>query len=278
MTRVGAASIWALSLAAFLGQTACDSSSVEPDRVPSAEAATSPTRSAPAGVDSGTPDRPLRDSSGPDSPIADTATLDNESSTPDVDAGEAGEAGEAGDASEAGEAGDASEAGEAGDASEAGDVWNDSDAADGGPPEDSGEGGAPDGGSLTTDEVLAAAGSTCLACAQANDCLDPTVGGNNCEQFSGADHDNCISILQCVLTGCGASGDVTTCLCGTIGSQACSSGSTPPNGTCDSDYFTGFGTEDVPEFWESMYDPSTSPGNADTVDVCLAFGGCTDCF
>lgn len=142
---------------------------------------------------------------------------------------------------------------------------------------DSGEDGAVDSGVLTTEQVLNARGGTCLACAQNAGCINPDAGGVNCEELSGTDDTNCIDTLQCVLTGCGADGGMLSCLCGTLDADACASAAAP-NGPCKADYFAGFGTDNVAAFFNSAFDPTTPPGNADSIDACLAMKNCADCF
>jgi hypothetical protein len=142
---------------------------------------------------------------------------------------------------------------------------------------DSGEDGAVDSGVLTTEQVLNARGGTCLACAQNAGCINPDAGGVDCEELSGTDDTNCIDTLQCVLTGCGADGGMLSCLCGTLDADACASAAAP-NGPCKADYFAGFGTDNVAAFFNSAFDPTTPPGNADSIDACLAMKNCADCF
>jgi hypothetical protein len=152
---------------------------------------------------------------------------------------------------------------------------------DAGPPAD---GGDVDGGGLTpTDQILDNIAPDCLSCALANDLLDPTGIGSNCEQAfdAPASAANCLATLTCMLSsGCGATGDTTPCLCGALDVDTCNAddGGTPLYGPCTSDYYSGYGTTDVTQFEDRLGDTTTSPGSASNLVGLLSSFGCDACF
>lgn len=152
---------------------------------------------------------------------------------------------------------------------------------DAAPPADGGDG---DGGGLTpTEQILDNIAPDCLSCALANDLLDPTGIGSNCEQDfdAPASAANCLVTLTCMLSsGCGATGDTTPCLCGALDVDTCNAddGGTPLYGACASDYYSGYGTTDVTQFTDRLGDTTTSPGSASNLVGLLSSFGCDACF
>jgi hypothetical protein len=151
-----------------------------------------------------------------------------------------------------------------------------------------GEAGPPEGGSLLieagdgsvgpltpTEQLLYNISPDCLSCALTNDLLDVSGSGANCEQaFDTSDANICLATLTCVLhSGCDATGDSTSCLCGTVDAGACyvDTGGTPLNGPCAQDYYAAYGTHDVTQFVNLLDDVSTSAGSADWLATLIAY-------
>jgi hypothetical protein len=124
-----------------------------------------------------------------------------------------------------------------------------------------------------TEQLLYNISPDCLSCAQTNDLFDVSSNGANCEQtFDTTDANICLATLTCVLhSGCDATGDPTSCLCGTIDAGTCyaDTGGTPLNGACTTDYYAAYGTHDVNQFLGSLDDVSTSAGSADWLATLL---------
>jgi hypothetical protein len=146
----------------------------------------------------------------------------------------------------------------------------------------------------TTECVLAAQGPDCLECArtldneQASvDCFDTEIGGGRCEDFPdagpGANNQNesqvCLAALQTIIQSkCGASGQLTPCVCGSADTMACYAGRAQPDGPLYDLYSQDFGTENANAIVMVYFtQPKYGAGLANAIANCLNAKGCSSC-
>ena len=141
--------------------------------------------------------------------------------------------------------------------------------------------------SQTTEGVLAARGSDCLACAKQNGCLDLEKQGGACEEAHGyatacgqgvSEKAMCLRILDGVFTSkCAETMQQVPCLCGTTDAEACLAGTETPTGPLYRDYQCSFNTTDVAAIQAKFRDPMFGAGLANALIQCLAGYSC-NCF
>jgi hypothetical protein len=158
------------------------------------------------------------------------------------------------------------------------------------------DGSANDGpAGETTQDILSARGSACLACVTENGCLDPAQLGGTCEGVAGIASSGCNPVfgvtsgsiteaqvcrgtLNAIFaSGCGQVGQLTPCLCGTTTIPTCESGSASPTGPIFPEYVCDFGTTDVLTILLELALPTFGAGMADSIVECAQQNGC-GCF
>ena len=141
--------------------------------------------------------------------------------------------------------------------------------------------------SHTTETVLSAQGSDCLACAQRSGCLDPKQSGSSCEELLGqaagcgpgvSERDICFRTLNDVFTSkCAETLQEVPCLCGATDVVQCLDGTETPTGPVYADYACDFNTTDVAAIERDFRDTNFGAGNANALIQCVAGNGC-GCF
>jgi hypothetical protein len=158
------------------------------------------------------------------------------------------------------------------------------------------------GGTVTTQSILAAQGSACLPCVQTNGCFDPALQGGTCELLSGAlthfagalpdgltcaavlgtepvsEQQVCLQTLQLIFSSkCGATSQLTPCLCGTTDPTQCTAGAVTPNGPAYDEYSCDFDTTSGATINTDFIVPTFGAGMADSVAQCAGAFSCP-CF
>jgi hypothetical protein len=153
-----------------------------------------------------------------------------------------------------------------------------------------------DSGPLTTESILAAQGSDCLACANENGCLDPMQLGGTCEMVAGQAHSGglsetamCLKVLKKIITSkCTITVNPTThnietfltpCVCGTADNSQCMAGTVVPNGPIYEECIDDFG-DNTPAIFANFVNQMFGVGMAGAAIQCVEAFATTDprCF
>jgi hypothetical protein len=148
----------------------------------------------------------------------------------------------------------------------------------------------------------------CSACVASNGCYDPTLQGGTCELVTGnatllsgtvndggptcaqvftpltapiSERSICLDVLSTIFTSkCGATLQLTPCLCGTTDPTQCTAGAVIPNGPAYNEYACDFGSTSgatINTITTDFIVPTFGAGMANSVAQCAGAFGC-DCF
>jgi hypothetical protein len=143
---------------------------------------------------------------------------------------------------------------------------------------------------------------SCVDCATANSCFDPTAGGGTCEMLSTTlthlsgslpDGKTCSAVLGsepvsekkvCMQTlklifssKCAATMQLTPCLCGTTDPTTCQAGSVTPNGPVYDEYACDMNSTSGMTLNSGFINPTFGAGVANVIAECAGAFGCP-CF
>jgi hypothetical protein len=133
----------------------------------------------------------------------------------------------------------------------------------------------------TTIAILAAQSADCLACAQANGCLDPDQSGGTCELVTGnaasgglTEAALCRKTLNDVISSqCDATLLQLECMCGPISTDDCLAGTVAPMGAAYQDYVDDFGN-DINAIQANFEMTTYGSGMANVIIDCVGALGC----
>jgi hypothetical protein len=162
----------------------------------------------------------------------------------------------------------------------------------------------PNNPAATSESCLSSISAACLACAQVNGCLAQVSGGATCNTLTAnanllattlpdgktcaqvtapastpvTERAVCLETMQSVLTSkCGASTQLTPCLCGTTDTNMCLAGSAVPTGPAFDLYACDFGTVNgstINSISANFSVPSFGAGSANAILGCAGAFAC----